>query len=304
MVLMQIGGSKVYYIEQLNETMIKDFEKLTYTEFRPLLYKAGGDSSVIAFGAFSYPAQPIGLILGEVTKDGCMFIYTVFVKPKYRRCGVATALFKEMEQAAVAKNCCGLSLGFIHDNPYSELFNKLLQKCGWERPAQTVMLLYKMNMEDLLAEDAPIFAEMELPAGLTVSNWQELSKQEFEEIKKGKGIWYPELTSPFLEEERVDPFNSVFLRDENREIIGWTITHRLDSETMLYRNIFVKDEYRSMGYAMLLMGNAIWRQYDRGIYKLMFCVHVKNKNMNRIVSRFMKPFKYTVKKKLQFSKIL
>ncbi|MDD2401504.1 MAG: GNAT family N-acetyltransferase [Clostridia bacterium] len=294
----------MYYTEQINETMIKDFEKLTYTELRPLLYKAGGDLPIIAFGAFSYPAQPIGLILGEVAKDGCMHIYTIFVKPKYRRLGVATTLIKDLKQAAVSNKCHSISCGFIDDNPYHEIFNNLLQKCGWERPGETVMLLYKMDMESLLEEESPLFAEMELPAGLTVSSWQELSKQEFEKIKKGKGIWYPELTSPFLEEERVDCFNSVFLRDENREIIGWTITHRLDPETMLYRNIFVKDEYRSMGYAMLLMGNAIWRQYDRGIYKLMFCVHVKNKNMNRIVSRFMKPFNYTVKKKLQFNQVL
>lgn len=291
----------MYYTEQINETMIKDFEKLTYTEFRPLLKKAGGESPVIAFGALVYPAQPIGLILGEIVKDGRMHIHTIFIKPKYRRLGAAAALLKEMQQSATAKNCPGISFGFIDDNPYSELFNKLLQKCGWQ-PADTVMLLYKLDMEHLLEKDAPLFSLMELPESFTVSSWQELSKQDFEGIKKGQGIWYPELTSPFLEDERVDPFNSVFLRDENKEIIGWTITHLLDSETMLYRNIFVKDEYRAMGYAMILMGNAIWRQYDRGIYKLMFCVHVKNKHMNRIVSRFMKPFNYTVKKKLQFSK--
>lgn len=294
----------MYYIEQINESMIKDIEKLTYTEFRPLLKKAGSDLPIFAFGAFIYPAQPIGLILGEVLKNGTMLVHTIFIKPKYRRLGAATALFKEIEQTAVAKNCSGISIAFIDDNPYNEPFGKLLEKCDWQMPAETVMLLYKLDMEGLLEEDAPLFTLMELPAAFTVSSWQELSEQEYEEIKKGKGIWYPELTSPFLEAERIDPFNSVFLRDENAAIIGWTITHRLDAETILYRNIFVKDEYRSMGYAMILMGNAIWRQYDRGIYKLMFCVHVKNKNMNRIVSRFMRPFNYTVKKKLQFSKII
>ncbi|KUO73427.1 MAG: hypothetical protein APF77_09545 [Clostridia bacterium BRH_c25] len=59
-----------------------------------------------------------------------------------------------------------------------------------------------------------------------------------------------------------------------------------------------------MGYAMLLMGEAIWRQYNRGIYKLMFCVNVKNKSMVKIINRFMKPFKYTVKEKLRLSKSL
>ncbi len=128
--------------------------------------------------------------------------------------------------------------------------------------------------------------------------------QRFEELKKGEGVWYPELTSPFLERERVDPYNSVFLRNEEKRIIGWTITHRLDEETMLYRNVFVREELRSMGYAMLLMARAIWRQYDRGIYKLMFCVHVRNKDMNRIVSRFMKPLNYTVKDKIRYSRRL
>jgi len=299
---MQNGGSKVFYTERINEAMIKDFDKLTYREFRPLLNKVGSEASVIAFGALSYPAQPIGLILGEVRKDGYMQIHTIFIKPKYRRLGVATALLKDMEQAAGTNKCHGIYLGFIHDNPFHEIFNKLLRKCSWDLPAETDMLLYTLNMESLVEEDAPLFTLMELPGGFTVSSWQELSKEEFAKIKKGHGIWYPELTSPFLEEKRVDPLNSVFLRDEEKQIIGWTITHRLDSETMLYRNVFVKEEYRSMGYAMLLMGNAIWRQYDRGIYKLMFCVHVKNKSMTKIISRFMKPLNYTVKNKLRFSK--
>lgn len=294
----------MFFTELINETTSKDVEKLTYAEFRPLLARAGGDSPVIACGAFIYPAQPAGLILGEVGKDGRMLVHTIFIKPKFRGLGMATALFREMEQVAAARKCRVITFGYIDDNPYNELFHKLLRKCGWSFPPETVMLLHKMDMENLLEEDAPLFSLMELPAGFTVSGWQELCAQEFAEIKKGEGVWYPEPTSPFLEEERVDPFNSVFLRDEDKRIIGWVITHRLDKETMLYRNIFVKDEYRSMGYAMILMGHAIWRQYDRGIYKLMFCVHVKNRNMNRIVSRLMKPFNHTVKKKLQFSKNL
>ena len=293
----------MYYTERINETMIKDFEKLTYLEYRSaLLYKVGDESPVVAFGAFSYPAQPIGLILGELKKDGYMQIHTIFIKPKYRGQGVATALIKDMEQVTLANKCHGIYFGFIHDNSYHEIFTRLLQKCCWDLPAVTDMLLYSLDMENLVEEDAPQFTLMELPVDYTVSSWEELSEQDFAELKKGCGNLYPELTSPFLEEERVDPLNSVFLRDENQKIIGWTITHRLNSETMLYRNVFVIKEFQSMGYAMLLMAHAIWRQYDRGIYKLMFCVHVKNKSMNRIVSRFMKPFNHTVKKKLRYSK--
>lgn len=294
----------MYYTEQLNETRIKDFEKLTYTEYRPLLYKVGCDSAVVAFGALCYPAQPIGLILGELKKNGHMQIHTIFIKPKYRRFGIATALIKDMELAAVTNKCPDISFGFIHDNPFHEIFIKLLQKCGWDLPAETEMLLYKLDMENLIEADAPQFTLMELPAYFTVSNWNELEKKEFEYIKSGYGIWYPEPTSPFLEVERVDPLNSIFLRDENSQIIGWNITHRLDSETMLYRNVFVKEEFQLMGYAMLIMGETIWRQYERGIYKLMFCVHVRNKTMVKIINRFMKSLNYTVKNKLRVSKYL
>lgn len=293
----------MYYTEQINDTMFREFEKLTYTEYRPLLAKVGREMNVVAFGALSYPTQSIGLILGEVKKDGYMHIYTIFIKPKYRRLGVATALLKDMEKVAVNNKCHGIIFVFIHDNPFHDIFNKLLRKCGWDLPAQTDMLLYTLDMEGLVEEDAPLFTLMELPAGFTVSSWNELSKQEFAEIKKGQGKWYPELTSPFLEQERVDPINSIFLRDEENKIIGWTITHRLNSETMLYRNVFVKEEFRSMGYAMLLMGNSIWRQYDRGIFKLMFCVHVRNTTMTKIIGRFMKPLNFTVKNRLRFCKL-
>lgn len=294
----------MFYIEQIDKSTVKEFEKLTYIEYRPFLYKIGDSSQIAAFGALSFSSQPIGLILGEFRNDGYLQIHTLFVKPEYRRLGIATDLIREMEEAGVKNQYKGICIEFTDDNPLYDIFQKLLKKCDWSFPATTEMLLYKLDMEDINEEDAPLFTLMELPACFTISSWEELGKQEFEYIKKGYGIWYPEHSTPFLEEERVDSHNSVFLRDENNQIIGWAITHQLDSETMLYRNVFVKEEYQLMGYAMLLMGEAIWRQYNRGIYKLMFCVNVKNKSMVKIINRFMKPFNYTVKKKERLSKSL
>lgn len=293
----------MFYTELLDDTTVNAFERLTHTEFRSLLQKSGGGGQALAIGALVYPGQPIGLILGELNNEGCLLIQTVFVKPKYRRLGVATTLLREIEQAAANRKCSLMNCGFIEDHPENEHFTRLLQKCGWQ-PPETNMLLYKMDMAGLKEEDCPLFTVLELPETFKVSAWQDLSESELACLKTGEGVWYSRLTSPFLEQERVDTYNSVFLKNENEEIIGWTIAHRLDSDTILYRNIFAKEEYRSMGYAMLLMGKAIWRQYDRGIYKLMFCVHVKNKGMNRIINRFMKPFNYTVKQKLQFDKYL
>ena len=294
----------MFYVEQIEKSTVKQFEKLTYTEYRPYLYKIGASSQVVAFGALSFSSQPAGLILGEVKNDGYIQIHTLFIKQKYRRCGIAKALIKEMEQVGADNQHKGIYFEFTDDNPLYDVFQKLLGKCDWNFPATTEMLLYKLDMEGIDEEDTPLFAVMELPSCFTISSWNELGEQEFDYIKKGYGIWYPERSSPFLEEERVDSLNSVFLRDENSQIIGWAITHRLDSETMLYRNVFVKKEYQLMGYAMLLMGKAIWRQYDKGIYKLMFCVNVGNKSMVKIINRFMKPFNYTVKKKMRLSKAL
>ncbi|KUO64327.1 MAG: hypothetical protein APF84_09830 [Gracilibacter sp. BRH_c7a] len=294
----------MFYIEQIDKSTVEKFEKLTYTEYRPFLYKIGDSSQVVAFGALNFSSQPVGLILAELKNDGNIQIHTLFVKQKYRRRGIATALIREMEQAGEINQYQGIYLEFTHDNPLYDIFQKLLQKCDWSFPATIEMLLYKLDMEEIDEKDAPLFTRMELPSCFTISSWDELQIQEFEYIKNGQGIWYPEKSSPFSEEERVDSLNSIFLRDENHQIIGWAITHQLDSETMLYRNVFVKEEYQLMGYAMLLMGEAIWRQYDRGIYKLMFCVNVSNKSMVKIINRFMKPFNYTVKKKMRLSKSL
>lgn len=294
----------MFYIEQLDRSTVNKFEKLTYTEYRPFLYKIGDSAQIIAFGALSFSTQPIGLILGEFRNDGYLQIHTLFVKQEYRRLGIGTDLIGEMEQAGVKNQYKGICFEFTEDNQLYDIFQKLLKKCDWSFPATTEMLLYKLDMGEIAEEDAPLFTAMKLPSCLTISSWKELGTQEFEYIKKGYGIWYPGQSTPFLEEERVDSHNSVFLRDENKQIIGWAITHRLDSETMLYRNVFVKEEYQLMGYALLLMGEAIWRQYNRGIYKLMFCVNVKNKSMVKIVNRFMKPFNYTVKKKERLSKSL
>lgn len=294
----------MYYIKQIDRSTAKEFEGLTYTEYRPFLHKAGDSSQIAAFGAWSFSSQPIGLILGEFRSDGYLQIHTLFIRQQYRRLGIGTDLIKEMEEAGVKRQYKSICIEFTEDNPLFEVFQKLLKKCGWSFPATTEMLLYKLDMSSIAEKDAPLFTSMKLPGCFTISSWEELGEQEFEYIKKGYGVWYPERSTPFLEEERVDSHNSVFLRDENNQIIGWVITHQLDAETMLYRNVFVKEEYQLMGYAMLLMGEAIWRQYNRGIYKLMFCVNVNNKSMVKIINRFMKPFNYTVKKKERLSKPL
>ncbi len=90
-------------------------------------------------------------------------MYTVFVKPKQRRLGVAQELFKEMEQAARNHECQGLYMEFIEDHPYHEHICGVLAKCGWDMPAQPVMRLYKLDMEPLKEEEAPLFSLMVLP---------------------------------------------------------------------------------------------------------------------------------------------
>ncbi len=294
----------MYFIHQVDSATANSYESLTFTDYYPILRRVGSDENVVAVAASNFSRLPVGLALGERSPNGELQIYSIFVKPKFRLMGVATALIEQMEEVARRQECSSISFGYIEDHEFHRAFEKLLEKCHWELPPQTEMLLYKMDLGKFTEDQAPIFTTMEFPAHVTPFLWNEIKNLELKELRQGEGLWYPRSLSPFLEEELIEPVHSLGLKDEKGNIIGWAIARRLDFETMLIRNVFVKEEFRHLGYAMLLLGEAICKQYEQGIYKLMFCVHVKNSSMAKIVRRFMKPFEHEVKEKLGIRKLI
>ncbi len=296
----------MYTIFQLQEHHIASYEDMTFTECRPTLHRLGRDEAVVAFGAALF-GQPIGLILAERRWNGDMEIMTVFVKSKYRGIGAGTALLGALQQWSEAAGCASVNIGFIHDHPDSSAFARIAEKNGWNEPV-TEMYIYKIDMDEHLAHDPdmdpPVFTTYKLHAGLRPFYWRDLTEEEKAYIRSGKNVWYPDFLDPFQQEHIVELSNSLGLRNEDGEIIGWVITHRIEANTVLYKSMYMKPEYRKYGYGPTLMAEAVNIQmYETDIGCIMFSVNVFNLPMKKVIDRFLKSYACYIKEKIRIRKL-
>ena len=93
----------------------------------------------------------------------------------------------------------------------------------------------------------------------------------------------------FVEDTRLEPLNSLGLRYQG-EVIGWTITHRIDSETIRYSVMFVEERFQRMGRGFSLLTQAVKRQIDSGIPYATAAVSNNNPSMLHCVERYHKPY--------------
>jgi hypothetical protein len=145
-----------------------------------------------------------------------------------------------------------------------------------------------------------------LPSGYTSFPWVELTLQERELIQKQQAIspWYPEILSPFKEEEAIEPLNSLGLRYQN-QVVGWMITHRVAADTVRYTKLFVREDLQPLGRAISLLSAAIKLQLEsRETTKAVFTVVANNTPMVRFVYRRLAPYGLSVRQSWEASILL
>lgn len=292
----------MFFCRHLSGKDIKHFAALTYKQNGLLLERAPEDPAIFAIGAFTVSRIPAGLILGEIRENDELLINTLFVSNDFRGLGIGYALLKEMEKVAQERGCHMLSLSIIHDHPYLDVFEALLQGCGWALEWEEAGLVYRLDFANNMQVEPPSMLELEFPTHVIPFFWKDLTPAERLELSKNEGVWYPRVYSPFLEEERMEPLNSLGLKDEQGNIFSWVITQRLSEDTILLRTVFGREEYRSWGYIMLLVGEAIFIQLENGINNLMFNVSLDNKVMSRLIKKLLRPYNHSVKKMLRLRK--
>lgn len=279
------------------------FADLTFAVYRPKLLAAGDDPSVFAVGAYAADGVPIGLVLGEVRGRGEAVVDTLCVREADRRRGVGTALLREAMSLASSTGCRRLSLRIPADHPQAGPVRALTRRLGWNDP-KDAGAVYRLDLAGLSEESSPNLLEIHFPEHVEPFLWKDLGPLEREAIKAGEGDWFPPELSPFLHEERMEPLNSLGLRKAGEGVIAWVITQALGPETIHIRHLFARSEYRHLGYAMLLAGDAILLQMEHGVYGLSFHVERGNVGMARLVKNLLSSYPHRVRSILELEAIL
>ena len=67
--------------------------------------------------------------------------------------------------------------------------------------------------------------------------------------------------NPFVEEEKLEPLNSLGLRYQDK-VVGWTINHRTAPDTIRYTNMYVHPDYQPLSRSVLFLAKALRLQYQ------------------------------------------
>lgn len=277
----------MYQFSLLNNAEAIFFEKLTYPLYRPLLKNLDTNSSIVALG-INIGSQPMGLSLAIIDNSKAE-ILSLFIHPEYRKKGLGKKLLNSLEIELQKRGCLEVNVVYV-TNPTTLYFEKIIQQLGWSSPELRMLVCegFIENFKDL----SWLRLYERLPSDYTIFPWCELTQQDrkFIQEKQADFLGYPEVLSPFYEEENIEPTNSLGLRYENN-VIGWMITHRVAPDTVRYTRLFVKKELQSLGRGLFLLSKSIHLHLEKiEAPKGVFTIEAHNTQMIQIANRRLSPY--------------
>jgi GNAT superfamily N-acetyltransferase len=238
--------------------------RLTFPNFRHLLQRAAAPE-VVAVGAFRR-GRAVGLALAEVDGDGSARLASLFVDRAHRGQGLGQALLTVAEEELALRGALQVRLEYHTDMPACASLEKLLTRCGWDRP-RAVMLRCKASERTFQAPffQAPLFPRLQRQlADLDVFPWQDLTPGERDSLfaqQRSPGSWVPPSLSPFQEDPDHERSVCLGLR-AGGEVVGWLITHRLAAAVVRFTWGYVRPDISRRGAYVLLMREAARRHVE------------------------------------------
>jgi hypothetical protein len=163
-------------------------------------------------------------------------------------------LMERLQEEAKKEGGRNFTLTYPLNDPSTPAIKKILASVGWkeERPfiLRCVFNVYLFNTPWIHHElSYPPGYEEFLWAHLTEEDRKELEHQELQQL-------FPWPVSPFIDEESIEPRNSLGLRYHGK-IIGWCLTHRIAPDTIRYTSLFIQSSWQFKKLAMKLLIDSI-----------------------------------------------
>lgn len=237
--------------------------------------------------------QYIGATVIELHPNGIAKLLSWYVLPPFRGLGIGKELLIQTEKVLHKNKFVSINLNYRSDWTNATTFEYILEKRKWETP-KTLTYFCKSSMDIII--DAPWMHKLQLPKGMELFLWKEVTQKEKQEIlhKKQTQNWYPNVLSPFQHENKMDLATSVGLKYEG-EIIGWMITHRLKSDTVEFTAAFVDQNALGGGlrkqslFLPILAKSLNYLKEDGSKYGI-WQMQVDNPSIQKFVDKFLKPY--------------
>lgn len=209
--------------------------------------------------------------LYESNKSG--EIASLLVSEPYRRKGVGTALFRELQSLLKAQGTPLVAFEYESTGPFAQAIEKILAILEWPKP-----YLYMLRCTFDIPTFNPPWLERhsKIPVGAKTFPWREVKPDEKKLIlrQEDQGT-FPAYLSPLRDVEHIDPINSLGMR-YRKKLIGWMITHRLDADTLRYTSLYIDRDYLGSGLGIYLLIEALLRQKKSSVKKALFEVNLEH----------------------------
>jgi GNAT superfamily N-acetyltransferase len=238
---------------------IAAYQEMTFPRFRQLLEDFSNYTDLIVIRATDADNTPAGMGLAfHAPGTEKAEIGSVYILHEFRRKGVGTALWEYLEKTLHDRQCRSAEVYYDSEMASTPALERILAKLDWNTP-QIFRMFYKADIREMMK--AP-WNNYRLPEEFAVFPWTELTEAEREEILRRQEAeeWYPEILSPFRDEEFTEPVVSVGVRYRG-EVAGWMICHRVSENTVRYSKLFVRKDLQRMGRAIPLLAESL-RRHD------------------------------------------
>ncbi len=274
--------------EQLSHDELLQFSGLTHPNLRPLIHSPYPKQNHFIYAA-TYFDRPIGLILAHILKPKLeATLLSLYVDPLFRRRGIATKLLSNFENVMKKFSLHKVHLRFFCEESFPTYLESFLRHVKWPSP-KLHNLYYGGPIMNL--KQAAWVKRYSLPQQYRIIPWSEITHADREKIRfhQEDTLWYPPALDPFYTESKLEPLNTLCLRDQD-EIIGWVMTEKLSLDTIRYHSLFIRKDLEKRAYGVYLLAEALMRQLESPIPFAIFETLASNERMIQFTKKRLMPF--------------
>lgn len=275
-----VAAVKFQRVYHLNAENLLSYDAFTFPSLQKRWSSQPQQGELVGVSA-SAGGEMVAMAIAELLPDRSADLLSLFVQPAYRNQGIGTRLVYQLQQELA--ECDRISVQYQATQIAQIALEPMLQKLGWQ-PPQPTLLLAKTTTAAIA--QAPWLTRYPLPAALTMFPWLELTEADRAELQQ---LDIPPALSPLADADRLEPLNSLGLREGDR-LIGWIVTHRVAPDTIRYSTLFVRPAFRAKGRGILLLAAAIERQIASAIAQGTFAIAPEDAAMLRFVRRHLQPY--------------
>lgn len=252
------------------------------------------EEDILAYGA-RYENIPCGAIFARLKRnpDGIECeITSFFVLPFFRKKGVGSELLNTLQNKLKQLNIKEIKVNAITSEKNIELLEKFLIKRGFSK-AKLLTEVYLFDPKVLINENKLIKSilnsDFELPEKAELLPKTEVREELLEKVRNKEGIDYPDVLSPFANEFNLDDECTQFAVFDDKEIVGWMTALRTPGNSILYRSLFVREDYRKSALGYFIFNSIIKLHREKYMdKKIMYALDLENVRVHKLLFLYFK----------------